>query len=224
MTSTDTLRRATLWTVLGLVIVPIALAIALSIWQSPPVWGAVGLGTAGWLVAFLLRGPVAAAVAKLPRERGATILAASSGPCEEIVRLLLVLFLVSGFPSALWAGFGWAAIEIVYALVNTLVVHSLLGKTDEKSLEVRRMLEAQGSLRTDGPLWAAAERVSASLLHIGFTLLLAWQPWLALATVPLHSGANLLTVRLMRRSLPLAETVLAVVGVAAFAFGLAVSV
>ncbi|MFF5212494.1 hypothetical protein [Streptosporangium sp. NPDC000396] len=77
--------------------------------------------------------------------------------------------------------------------------------------------------------WAATVLGAASgpcekivrLLRIGLTLLLAWQPWLVLAAVPLHSAVNLLAVRLMRISLPLTEALVAVVGVAAFALGLA---
>lgn len=213
-------RRSTAWTPPVLVLVLAGLAAVLAYWQAAPRWGAIGLGAAGWLIALMLRGPVAAAVARLPKERAATIVGAASGPCEEVVRLLLVLFAVTGFPSVLWAGFGWAAIEIVYAMISAVLVRGLLGKSDEKSLEARRILAAQGLLRTDGPLWAAIERVSASLLHIGFTLLLAWQPWLVLATIPAHSAVNLLAVRLVRYSLPLTEAALAVAGTTAFVLGL----
>ncbi|MFJ2030102.1 hypothetical protein [Streptosporangium sp. NPDC087985] len=219
-TTTQSLHRSTLWTLPALAAVAVLLAAALTLWAGAPRWDAVALGAGGWLAALVLRGPIAAVVAKLPRERATTIIGAASGPCEEIVRLLLVLLLVSGFPEVLWAGYGWAAIEIVYTMVSALFIRSLLGKTDEKSLEARRLLEAQGMLRPDGPLWAVLERISVSLLHIGFTLLLAWQPWLLLATVPLHSAVNLLVVRLARVSLPKAEALIAVVSAAVFAFGL----
>ncbi|GAA2848011.1 hypothetical protein GCM10010517_05180 [Streptosporangium fragile] len=221
MTATRTLRRAVLWTVPAVAAVAVLFAAALALWLAAPRWGAIALGAGGWLAALVLRGPIIAAVAKLPRERAATVIGAASGPCEEIVRLLLVLLLVSGFPETLWAGYGWAAIEIVYTMVNALAIRSLLGRTDEKSLEARRMLEAQGVLRADGPLWAAVERTGAGMLHIGLTLLLAWQPWLVLVTIPLHSAANLLAVRLMRTSLALTEVLVAAVGAAAFALGLA---
>ncbi|WP_214105362.1 hypothetical protein [Acrocarpospora catenulata] len=218
---TERLRGAALWTVPGLVAVAVLLGGVLALWQAAPDWRAVGLGAAGWMVALVLRAPVAALVAKLPKERASLVVAAASGPCEETVRLLLVLFLVSGFSSVLWAGFGWAAIEIVFTVVQALGIRGLLGKTDEKSLEARRMLEAQGLLRLDTPYWAALERLSASLLHIGFTLLLAWQPWLVLAAMPVHTAVNLTALRLMRVSLPLTEAMVAAVGIVAFGLGLA---
>lgn len=218
--TTEALRRSALWTAPALGVLLVVLGVLLALWQGAPDWAALGLGAAGWLVALLLRGPVAAAVAKLPKEKAGIIVGAASGPCEEIIRLLLVVFLISGFPATLWAGFGWAAIEIVYTIVNTLVIRSLLGRDDEQAREARRILEAQGTLRTDGVVWAVAERISATLMHIGFTLLVAWQPWLTVATVPVHSATNLLAVRLAPRSLPLTEAFLAVAGAAVFALGL----
>jgi len=60
-----------------------------------------------------------------------------------------------------------------------------------------------------------------SLLHIGFTLLLGWNPWLVLVTMPAHIATNLGAVRLMKqRSVILMETIVVVVGALAFALGL----
>lgn len=218
--STEALRRSALWTVPALLVLTVVLGAVLAGWQGAPDWAALGLGAAGWLVALLLRGPVAAVAARLPEERAAVLLAAASGPCEEIVRVLLVVFLVSGFPGALWAGFGWAAIEIGYTIVNALVIRSLLGRDDAQAREVRRVLQAQGMLRADGVIWSVVERIAATLLHIGFTLLVAWRPWLVVATVPVHSAANLLAARLAPRSLPLTEAFLVIAGAAVGALGL----
>lgn len=213
------LRRSALLTVPVLLVLLPLFALALGWWKGAPDWAAVGLGAAGWLVALVLRGPVAAAVAKQPKERAALIVASASGPCEELVRLALVAFVLGGAEEALWAGFGWGAVEILYTVVNTLVIRSLLGRTDPQAMEVRAALEAQGTLRTDGPLWAFLERIGATLLHIAFTLLLVWQPWIVLATVPLHSAVNLGIVRLSRVSLPLAEILFVAFGTALFALG-----
>jgi hypothetical protein len=217
------LRRASLWSVPAVLVLLPLFALAFTWWKGAPDWAAVGLGAAGWLVALLLRGPVAAAVARRPREQAALLVASASGPCEELVRVGLVVLLLAGPERALWAGFGWAAVEIVYTAVNALVVLSLLGRTDQQALEARALLEAQGTLRADGPLWAAVERVGASLLHVGLTLLLFWNPWLVLAAVPLHTGVNLGALRLMRVSLPLAEGVLLALGALVFAAGTALA-
>jgi uncharacterized membrane protein YhfC len=44
------------------------------------------------------------------------------------------------------------------------------------------------------------ERVSATALHIGFTLLLAYHPVLILITLPLHSLVNVGAINLTKRS------------------------
>jgi hypothetical protein len=215
--NTEALRRSGLLTVPALLVLLPLFALGLGWWKGAPDWAAVGLGAAGWLAALLLRGPVAAAVSKQPKERAALIVASASGPCEELVRLALVVLVLSGSTEALWAGFGWGAVEILYTAVNALVVRSLLGRTDPQAQEARAMLEAQGTLRTDGPLWAFLERIGATFLHLAFTLLLVWQPWTVLATVPLHSAVNLGFVRLARASLPLAELLFVAFGTALFA-------
>ncbi|MEO3784058.1 hypothetical protein ABGB12_12050 [Actinocorallia sp. B10E7] len=214
-----TLQRSALLTVPVLLVLLPLFALALGWWKGAPDWTAIGLGAAGWLVALMLRGPVAAAVAKQPGERAALIVASASGPCEELVRLALVVLLLSGAEEALWAGFGWGAVEIVYTVVNALVIRSLLGRNDPQAVEARALLEAQGTLRADGPVWAFLERIGATLLHIGFTLLLVWQPWIVLATVPLHSAVNLGIVRLTRVSLPLAEGLFVALSTTVFALG-----
>jgi hypothetical protein len=76
-------------------------------------------------------------------------------------------------------------------------------------------------LSETAPLAGVAERVAASALHIGFTLLVARQPRLALATAPAHSGVNLAALALLRRSTLLAESFVGGVGALALAAGLA---
>jgi hypothetical protein len=126
----------------------------------------------------------------------------------------------------LWAGFGWATVEVVYVLVTAAVVRRLLLDPSAKAAEARRLLVSIGWLpyvQSLVPVLGAVERAGVSLLHIGFTLLLGWNPWLVLATMPAHSATNLGAARLMKqRSVILLEAIVVVVGAAAFALGLLV--
>ncbi|WP_210479119.1 hypothetical protein [Naasia sp. SYSU D00948] len=179
------------------------------------------VGAAGWMVALVLRQPVALIAARrLPREQAATAVGWFSGPAEELVRLVVVLLLVRSLGDALWAGFGWAAIEVVVLAANSLVIAGIVGRDDPKSREARELLEAQGMLVPSNPFWGFAERLSAIALHLGFTLLLFAAPWLVLLTIPLHSAVNMLAVRGAKRSVPLTEAGLAAVGAAVLVAGL----
>jgi hypothetical protein len=79
-----------------------------------------------------------------------------------------------------------------------------------------------GAGRGRGPRTGPGDLVGASLTHIGFTLLLAWRPWLVLLTAPAHSGLNLAAVRLGQISLPRAEGLVIGFGAFVFLLGLAV--
>ncbi len=209
-------------------IVPVVIAVILASTLAPVRAGAAALGAAGWLVAIALRVPAIAFVLRMPKLNTpkimAPFLALISGPVEELIRLLLVLFGVKGFGSVLWAGFGWAAIEVVYTLVNALVLRRLLLDTSASAAGARRLLVSMGILQYVQclvPLLGAVERAGVSLLHIGFTLLLGWNPWLMLLTMPTHSATNLCAVRLIKkRSVILMETIVVAVGATAFALGL----
>jgi hypothetical protein len=206
--------------------VPVVIGVVLATTLAPVRVGAAALGAAGWLLALALRAPAGVLVSRLPKQDAPRFMALISGPAEESVRLLLVLFAVSGFDSVLWAGFGWAAVEVLYVLVTGLAVRQLLLDPSSKAAEARRLLLSMGWLQyvqSLVPLLGAVERVGVSLLHIGFTLLLGWNPLLVLVTMPAHSATNLGAVRLMKRgSVLLMETIVVVVGAAAFAFGLLV--
>jgi hypothetical protein len=205
-------------------IVPVVIALVLATTLAPARPGAAALGAAGWLVALALRAPAGAAVSRMPKRNAPTLMALISGPAEESVRLLLVLFGVSGFGNLLWAGFGWATVEVVYVLVTGVMVRRLLLDPSAKAAEARRLLLSMGWLQyvqSLVPALGAVERAGASLLHIGFTLLLGWNPWLVLVTMPAHSATNLVAVRLMRRrSVVLLEAIVVVVGAAGFGLGL----
>jgi hypothetical protein len=212
----------------AIAVVPVLLGLLLAATLTPVRPGAAALGAAGWLVALALRTPAALAASRAPRLKRAqpmaTFMASISGPAEETVRVLLVLFLVKGFDNLLWAGFGWATIEVVYTLANAIAIRRLLVDPSEKAAEARRVLSSLGFLqyvRNLVPVVGAVERATVSLLHIGFTLLLGWNPLLVFATIPAHSAVNISAMALMRRrAVIVMESGLAVVGAAVFALGL----
>jgi hypothetical protein len=185
------------------------------------IWSAFGLGALGWIVALMLRGPLSALSLKLPKERVQKIIVASSGPLEEGVRLALLLITGTGFSWALSIGQGWAAIEVLYTIVQVAAIASLAKKTDEKSMQAKAILEAQGTTNVS-PLWGLLERVFASALHIGCTLLVAKYHWLVVILIPLHSGVNFIAVKYGKKSIAFVELFIAIVGTAALAAGLLV--
>jgi uncharacterized membrane protein len=155
--------------------------------------------------------------------------ASASGPAEESVRVVLVLLVAAAFRPALWLGLGWASVEVVYAAVNAVVAPLLLPRLlrdpSEKARQARELIVPQLSTTLAASpsgvvALGTAERIGATAIHVGFTLILAAQPWLALLTAPLHTGINLGAIALQRRSLLLMETLVVGAGAAAFAVGL----
>src|SRR5215469_16328840 len=210
-----------------MILVPPAYGLWFFLWGIPLSWGGIGIGALGWTIALMLRNPVALLAKAIPAtsKHVTTIVVASSGPCEELVRLAVVLLLGRAFPMALSIGLGWAAIEVVYAIVTSLVTLSLFRRDDEKARRGRTVLENMGlakAMLNAPPFMGVVERISASALHIGFTLLLAWQPLLVILTIPLHSSTNFMALFLVRRSVVLMELCVAVIGIVALLAGLGV--
>lgn len=207
----------------ALMLVPapiIALAVMLAVTGAPLLWPML-IGAGGWLAALVLRQPVAlVASRRLSQEATARLVGWFSGPAEEIVRVVLVLLTLHTVQEAAWFGFGWATVEVALIAVNVLAVAGLMTKDDPKSVEARELLAAQGMLKTQNPLWALLERLSATALHVGFTLLLFAQPWLVLATIPAHSVTNMLAVKFGKTHLALTEAGLALAGALALVFGI----
>jgi Predicted membrane protein (DUF2324). len=199
----------------------IACALVLTYTGGVDVISAV-LGAVGWVVALLLRQPVAVlASRRANKARPATVVGWFSGPAEELVRLGIVLLAIRTVDEAVWAGFGWAAVEVLLIAVNTLAVANLLTKDDPKSLEARAILEGHGMLTQHHPAWGLFERLSATMLHIGFTLLLFAEPWLVLLTIPAHSLINVFAVRMAKKNIALTESVLAVTSMSVLLLGVA---
>lgn len=207
--------------------IPLYLAVPAAFWLAflyagfPADWAAFGIGAAGWWAALMLRGPIALLVRKQPKERAALLVGAASGPLEEGVRLLALWFTGFSLDSALSLGQGWAAIEVVFAVVNGIVLTSVIKRTDEKAMQAKAFLESTGQMHSS-PLWGVVERLFASMFHIGSTLLIAHMPWLLLLMIPAHTGLNLVSVRLAKRSLPLTELFVAAVGIITLTAGLLV--
>jgi hypothetical protein len=155
-------------------------------------------GVLGWIVALMLRAPVAFAAMRLyagERTRIQSVITAASGPAEEIVRLVVLLLVGSALGDALWVGLGWGAIEVVYGIVNGAAILALIDRDDPEAEQVRALLPVAAITRPDAPFWGIVERTWATLLHIGFTLLVAANPAFVLLTIVLHSATNLLLLR-----------------------------
>jgi hypothetical protein len=127
----------------------------------------------------------------------------------------------TSFSRAMSVGLGWAAIEVVYTLISAVMTLSLLKRTDEQALQARAAMDAMGLLRPTSPALGVLERISASTLHIGFTLLLAWSFWLLPVTMAVHSAVNLVLVRTFRKAPLLSELALLAVAAGTLLAGLA---
>src|SRR5690606_25619491 len=137
----------------------------------------------------------------------------SSGPLEEIVRLGVLAITSFTVSNAASIGQGWAAIEVLHAIINGFVLITILNRNDEKSQQTKQLLEQQGFPTDVHPIVGVIERISASAFHIGATLLIAYQPWLVIVLIPLHSAINLGAIPLMRRSMLWTQLYVGVVGI-----------
>lgn len=182
-------------------------------------WLGFGLGALGWFIAFFLRGPLSLVVQKWPKDRAQKVIIGSSGVLEEGVRLILLAVTAASFTWAQSVGQGWAAVEVLFTIVNVIVILSLIQRTDEKAMQAKGMLLAQGNIQSS-PLWGVLERIWASAYHIGATLLIAHSPWLVLLLIPMHSGLNFAALHAAKRSMLRANMIIAVTGLIALAGGL----
>jgi hypothetical protein len=144
----------------------------------------------------------------------------SSGPIEEAVRLVVLLLVGRSFSDAASIGIGWAAIEIVYTALTGFITLSLMKRTDPEAMQARAMLESQGMIRETGPWLGVIERIGASALHIGFTLVIAFNPVWTIATALVHSATNLSLIRTFKDHPLATELALLIGGLGAFAIGI----
>lgn len=183
-------------------------------------WKGFGLGALGWFIALFLRGPLSLLVQKWPPERAKNVIVGSSGVLEEGARLVLIALTSATFSWAQSVGQGWAAIEVLFAIVNVIMITTLVNRTDEKAMQAKELLKAQGNIQAS-PLWGILERIWASAFHIGATLMVAFNPWLVLLLIPLHSSLNMVAVRLAAKASALATNMfIAAVGLITLAVSL----
>lgn len=221
----DLTRQLLLVTPLYL-LVPVLFGVLALIWEINLEIGWILLGAAGWLVALILRAPVSLIAQRLikNKENIQKVVILSSGPAEELIRLILVLVTAANLDVAYAIGLGWGGVEVLYALVNGFVIAALLKRTDEEAMQAKAVMEKMGLMQAGTkPLFGVVERVAVTALHIGFTLLLAFQPLLVLVTIPVHSFINYGFITLLRRRVPVSTIMLflIILGLAAFRLGLA---
>jgi len=202
--------------------VPVVFAAVILVWGFAfELWPFVA-GAIGWAVALGLRTPVALIGSRVlgneQRTRDAVVL--SSGPLEEGVRLIVVLLVGRDLGTALWLGLGWAAIEVIYSLVNGFAVAAMLRRNDPE-IEKAKALMPPTAFEPSAVYWGPIERVSATALHIGFTLITASQPILSVVNAVIHSTANYGAVALLRRySMAIVQSLLLLTGAAVLLVGL----
>lgn len=174
----------------------VAVALAVELRPIPIVLGALG-----WVIALVLRAPVGFVAARVVGDpiRSQPMVTAASGPLEELVRVGVVVLLGRDVGTAVSIGLGWAAIEVLYGIVNAITMVALLSRNDPEAQQLRALLPFPDAVLTAAPLWGAFERVWASALHIAFTLLVAAEPALVAVTIPLHSATNLALLVAPRR-------------------------
>ena len=153
------------------------------------------VGAAGWLLALSLRRPAAALAGQLRLGVLGPATVAVSGPVEELVRLGAVLVSGGGVADAVWLGVGWGAVEVAF----TMVV----------GMRQARRRTAPGP--HSGTMAGAVERASAITFHVAAAVLLSrW--WAAVAPLAvLHTGVNVLGLRVAVRSPAAAQAMLAIV-------------
>ncbi len=217
----EALRRNTMLATPLALLVPVGFAVVLSRLGADLEWSTLGFGALGWVGALMLRAPLAAILSQTLRDddRVKNIIVGSSGPLEEGVRLLLLVLVGRSFSDAAAIGVGWAAVEVLYTTVTGFLTLSLMRRTDPEAMQARQMLEAQGMIRETGPWLGVVERIGATALHIGFTFVVAWSLWAAIATAVVHSATNLSLIRTFRKNPLATELALLVGGLALFAVG-----
>ncbi len=178
--------------------------------------GALLLGALGWWVALLLRLPALLVAQKSSQKTGQLLVVLTSGPAEESVRLILLAIIGLSVGNAVSVAIGWAAIEIIYGIIQAIAIGVLTTRSDKKAMEAKALMKTMGmdsALKPSAPYWGILERISANFLHLFFSLALVISPWLILLTAPLHSLTNLTLVTLLKRSMALGQIVLFIISI-----------
>ncbi len=181
----------------ALLLPPAFLGIPL-LWGYSISWTILCLGRAGWLSALILRSPLAAMLRYLNPQRilSATTGIAISGPAEEGMRLLCLLLIGRDFIDLYTFAIGWAGFEILFHAFNAFTAQFILWRGGKAAEELKQHLDPDAE--SANPLWAFVERFSATVFHLGLTLILAASPWFILLTATLHSYVNIRAVAMMK--------------------------
>ena len=190
---------------LVLAAVPLAAAVLAAVAGDRPRPVASAVGAGGWLVALALRRPATSAAVRLGLRPHRPVAALLSGPVEEVVRLAAVLLAGRDGPRALWLGLGWGAAEVAFTI----------------GVAMRRGASGAGGDDRPRLVLGLLERASAMAFHIGASLLLFWSAGAVALTAPLHTAVNVAGLRLARRRPARAQLLVAAVGAAVLAGGLA---
>ncbi|NOQ72508.1 MAG: YhfC family intramembrane metalloprotease [Crocinitomix sp.] len=175
------------------------------------------LGVLGWWLALLLRLPAILYVKlkKIDKKKSNKLIIGFSGPTEEITRLVLLLIIGLNAPNAYSVGLGWAMIEVVYGLIQIIGIGVLEQKTGVEAEEAKNLMKQMGmdkSLAPATPFWGALERFTAASVHIGFSLLLVFSPYVIILTIPLHSFINFLVVKMNKTSIRKSQLSFLIIG------------
>ncbi|MEM9061496.1 MAG: hypothetical protein AAGD13_13630 [Pseudomonadota bacterium] len=185
------------------------------IWSvsGPPCATALAVGALGWVLALVPRPLLASKISPWS-------MVMLSGPAEEITRLGAIWLAAPDLRTAIWLGFGWAAIEAVAGAVSTHGTRRVLRNGGEQAEALRKAIGKQLD-RPGLSLAAMSERVGTTSLHLGLTLFLFAGPVWLLPAIAMHSGANLAAVRLAGTGrLLVTQAVVMLLGAGAFVLGL----
>lgn len=182
------LRDATWFAALTAIVIGVAAALIIFSGRGGSVVHVL-VGASGWVLAMAFRVPVAVATRQSDHNRTAVVL--SSGPAEETVRFAALAIFANTMWEAGLVGFGWAAVEAVYAAASGFAVVQVLNSSDGKAIEALAQMRALGMDRVWNLSDGLLERAAASAFHVAATLLIFRAPLLVLLLAPMHSIVNL---------------------------------
>lgn len=164
----------------------------------PISWSALGLGAVGWIVALIFRTPFILLLQKYRPNQTQMLIPWLSGPTEEITRYFFILIIATTSSSAISLGQGWAAIEVFYVIVNSIVILQLLHRDDAQARKVKQQITEMGLIHHH-PMIGVIERLSASAYHIGASIMIFQKPVLVFPLILLHSVLNVLASYLAKK-------------------------